>query len=300
VVESKLVLVGESSYGGSGSKTSITKTSMGKSSMANSSKAKTGMGYSCSIADMGNSGGNSVGSITNMLNRLGNTDSFIGNSVDWSVDRCDDSLGRVGLVSSMVDMRGLYNLLDGVDLVGSGNWDGTWDGNVIRSSDMLVDSDDTLNRGWDMDRDINIVLLYIDLRDDVGSLRSDPGVSPDRGEYLCLDNSVSRSKTSRDRCWRDGSIRCWWSRDHWSGQSNSLNMVLGNTSSIRDSWLSNVLNTTNRVSMTTDNRLDSSLDNLMSNNSILNTALNLGGSSSIGLVGYSNNSGSRDHWGSSY
>merc|ERR1712123_367707 len=147
---------------------------------------------------------------------------------------------------------------------------------------MLVDSDDTLNRGWDMDRDINIVLLYIDLRDDVGSLRSDPGVSPDRGEYLCLDNSVSRSKTSRDRCWRDGSIRCWWSGDHWSGQSNSLNMVLGNTSSIRDSWLSNVLNTTNRVSMTTDNRLDSSLDNLMSNNSILNTALNLGGSSNIG------------------
>merc|ERR1719483_726235 len=261
-MESKLVLVGESSYGGSGSKTSITKTSMGKSSMANASKAKTGMGYSCSIADMGNSGGNSVGSITNMLNRLGNTDSFTGNSVDWSVDR--------------------------------------WDDNVIRSSDMLVDSDDTLNRGWDMDRDINIVLLYIDLRDDVGSLRSDPGVSPDRGEYLCLDNSVSRSKTSRDRCWRDGSIRCWWSGDHWSGQSNSLNMVLGNTSSIRDSWLSNVLNTTNRVSMTTDNRLDSSLDNLMSNNSILKTALNLGGSSNIGLVGYSNNSGSRDHWGSSY
>merc|ERR1719483_1689556 len=69
-------------------------------------------------------------------------------------------------------------------------------------------------KAGDMDRDINIVLLYIDLRDDVGSLRSDPGVSPDRGEYLCLDNSVSRSKTSRDRCWRDGSIRCWWSGDH--------------------------------------------------------------------------------------
>jgi len=212
----------------------------------------------------------------------------------------DDSLSGVGLVCSVVDMGGLNDLLDGVDLVGSSNWDGTWDSNVIRSSNMLVDSDDTFNWGWDMDRDINIVLLYVDLRDDVGGLGSDPGVSPDRGEDLLLDNGVSRGNTSWNRCWGDGSIRCWGSWDHWGGQSNSLNKVLGSTSSIRDSWLGNVLNTADSVSMTTDNRLDSSLDDLVSNNSVLNTALNLGGSSSIGGVGLSNNGWGRDHRGTGY
>merc|ERR1711892_793654 len=154
---------------------------------------------------------------------------------------------------------------------------------------MLVDSDDTLNRSWDMDGHINIVLLYIDLRDDVSSLGSDPGVSSHWGKNSLLGDSVSRSITSRE-----------WSRNHWSRQSNGINKVLGNTSSIRDSGLSNMLNTTNTVSMTSNNRLDSSLDHLMSNNTIFNTALNLSGSSGIGLVGPSNNCWGRDHWGTSY
>jgi len=304
MVDGKLVMVGntgKTDSGDTGGKTSNTGNSRGtgKTSIASNTGITSNTNSTNSRGNSSNRGGNMVSSITDLLNRLGNTDGYILNSVDWGVDRLDDSLSRVGLICSMVDMGSLNDLLDGVDLVRSSNWDGTWDSNIIRSSDMLVDCDDTLNRGWDMDRDINIVLLYVDLRDDVGGLRSDPCVSPDRGENLFLGDSVSRSKSSWDRCWRDGSIRCWWSWDHWGGQSNSLNKVLGNTRGERGSWLRNVLNITNSVSMTTNNRLYSSLDNLVSNNSILNTALNLSRSSSIGLVGLSNNSWGRDHWGSS-
>jgi len=319
MVDGKLVMVGntgKTDSGDTGGKTSITSNSRGtgKTSITSntgnsrgtsktsitSNTGKTGITSNTnSRGNSSNRGGNMVGSITDMFNRLGNTDGYILNSVDWGVDRLDDSLSRVGLICSMVDMGSLNDLLDGVDLVRRSNWDGTWDSNIIRSSDMLVDCNDTLNRGWDMDRDINIVFLYVDLRDDVGGLRSDPCVSPDRGENLLLGNGVSRSISSWDRCWRDGSIRCWWSWDHWGRQSHSLNKVLGNTRGERYSRLSNVLNTTNSISMTSNNRLYSSLDNLVSNNSILNTALNLSRSSSIGLVGLSNNSWGRDHWGSS-
>merc|ERR1712106_1034718 len=280
--------------GSSSSSMSIT-TNKGSSSSSITSSSNSNS-RSSSITNSGYRGSNNMGRVANMLNRLVYTNSNILNSMDWGVDRGDHLLGRVGLNGSMVDMRGLNNLLNRVDLVGSSNRDS----NIIRSSNMLVDSDDTLNRSWDMDGHINIVLLYIDLRDDVSSLGSDPGVSSHWGKNSLLSDSVSRSITCRDWCRGDGSIRCRWSRDHWSRQSNGINKVLGNTSSIRDSGLSNMLNTTNTVSMTSNNRLDSSLDHLMSNNTIFNTALNLSRSSDIGLVGPSNNCWGRDHWGTSY
>merc|ERR1712098_476697 len=87
----------------------------------------------------GNSGnvsnsGNDVG----LLSVHGNMDGL----VDGSGVRGDHSLGRVDVVGGVVDMGGLNNLLDGVDLVGGGN--------------------------GDMDGDVNVVVLYIELGDDVG------------------------------------------------------------------------------------------------------------------------------------
>merc|ERR1719186_2573007 len=74
------------------------------------------------------------------------------NSVDWGGMSSYDSLGGVGLVCGVVDVRGLNDLLDGVNLVGSWDWDGTGNGN--------------LDGNWD----INVVFLDIDLWDDVGDL----------------------------------------------------------------------------------------------------------------------------------
>merc|ERR1711892_1075173 len=159
------------------------------------------------------------------------------NSVDWGGVSSYDSLGGVGLVCGVVDMGGLNDLLDGVNLVGSWDWDGTGNGDLIRLGDMLVDNDLTGNGTWDGNWDINVVFLDIDLWDNVGELGSDSGVSSDWSKDSLLDNSVSRGRSSRNRCRWDGSIRCWSNGDSWRGKGNSLNKVLGSTSSIGYSGL---------------------------------------------------------------
>merc|ERR1719431_2575825 len=116
-----------------------------------------------------------------------------------------DSLAGVSVICSVVNVGSLNDFLDGADLVGSWDVDGTWDGN----------------------RDIDVVFLDIDLWDNVGDLRGDSGVGSDGSSDLGLDNSVSRSWASWDRGRWDGSIGCWGSRDGWRGKSNSLNEVLG-------------------------------------------------------------------------
>merc|ERR1719430_960 len=52
------------------------------------------------------------------------------------------------------------------------------------------------------------------------------------------------------------------------------------------------------ISMSSNNLLDSSLDSPLSNNSVLNTVLNYWGSSSIAVVGLSNNSWGAGNWSS--
>merc|ERR1719209_2021492 len=62
-----------------------------------------------------------------------------------------------------------------------------------------------LNRDGDMDGHVNVVVLDLNLGDDVGLLRGDPGVGPHGSKDLLLDNSVSGGRASRDRCRGDGS-----------------------------------------------------------------------------------------------
>merc|ERR1712123_301944 len=220
------------------------------------------------------------------------------NSVDWGGMSSYDSLGGVGLVCGVVDVRGLNDLLDGVNLVGSWDWDGTGNGNIIRLGDMLVDNDLTGNGTWDSNRDINVVFLDIDLWNDVGDLGSDSGVSSDWSSNSGLDNSVSRGRSSGNGSRWDGSIRCWCNGDGWRGKGNSVNKVLGSTSDIRSGRLRDGGLSSNSISVSSNNLLDSSLDGSLSNDSVFNTVLNYWGSSSIRGVSLSNNSWSTCNWGS--
>merc|ERR1739838_1081562 len=181
-------------------------------------------------------------------------------------------------------MGGLNNLLDGVNLVGSWDWD------------FLVDNDLTGNGTWDGNGDINIVFLDISLWDNVGDAGSYSGVGSDWSKDSLLDNSVSRGRSIRNGSWGDGSIRCWGNGDGWRGKGNSVNKVLGSTSDIRSGRLGDSRLSSNGVSVSSNNTLDTSLDGSLSNNSVFNTVLNYWGSSSIRGVSLSNNSWSTCNW----
>merc|ERR1711892_661331 len=242
----------------------------------------------------GSNSGSSSG-ITDMLNRPLDTDSLVGDSVDWS----DDLLCRVRGVGGVVDVGSLDNLLDRVDLVGSSHRDGTGDSNIVGSSDVLVHNDLTGNRGWHMDRDINVVFLHIDLGNDVGGLGGDSDMRPHRGEDPLLGDSVSRGRSKVPRCRGDGSKRCWGNREHWGSNGHGDSRVLDDSSNIGGSGLGNVLDSSNSELVSGNNTLDSSLDNLMTNNSVLSVLLDCGGSCSVGLVGLSYHSRGRHHRGTS-
>merc|ERR1719348_1444579 len=178
-----------------------------------------------------------------MLNSPLDTNSLVGNSVDRGVDGGHDLLGRVGGVGGVVDVGGLHDLLDRVDLVGSSHGDSTGNSNLIGGSNMLVDNNLTGNRGGHMDRDINIVLLHIELRDDVGGLGGNSDMRPHRGKDLLLGDSVSRGRSKVPGSRGDGSQGCWGSRDGWGSNGDSDLGVLGRASNIGGSGLGDMLNT---------------------------------------------------------
>ena len=264
-----------------------------------SSKGSSGISSSNSVSSESVSS-NSMSSIANSSNwgSMSNTNWDMRNSVDRGSMSGHDSLGGVGLVSGVVDMGSLNNFLDGVNLVGSWDWDSTGNSDLIRLGDMGDLDDLTGNGTWDGNWDINVVFLDIDLRDDVGDLGSDSGVGSDWGKDSLLDNGVSGSRSSWDRCRGDGSIRCWGSWDGWRGKSNGMDKVLGSSGHIRRSGLGDSLLPSNAISVSSNNLLDSSLDGPLSNNSVFNTVLNYWGSSSVRSMGLSNNSWGRCNWSS--
>jgi len=297
------LVVSNGTEGGSG-KSSVGKSRGGGVSSSSNSGGSgitdgTNSGDSRGGRDMGGGNSGSSSSISNMLNRPLDTDGLVGDSVDWGVDGGDNLLGRVGGVCSVVDVRGLDDLLDGVNLVGSGDGDSPGDSDLIRSRDVLVDNDLTGNRGWHMDGDINVVLLHIQLGNNVGGLGGDSDMGPHGGEDLLLGDSVSRGRSKVPGCRGDGSQRCWGGRDGWGSNGHGDLGVLGRSSHVGRSGLGNVLNSSNSVLVSGNNTLGSSLDNLVSDNSILGVLLDGGSSSSVGLVGLSYNSRGGDHGGAS-
>merc|ERR550519_2347547 len=250
-------------------------------------------------------GGNSMASITDSSrgsvdssNRGGSSNWDMRDSMDRGSVSSRDSLAGVSLICSVVDVGSLNDFLDGVNLVRSWDMDGTWDGNLIRLGNVGDLDNLTGNGTWDSNGDIDIVVLDVDFWDNVGDLRGDSGVGSDGSSDLGLDNGVRRSWASWDRCRGDGSIRCWGSRDGWRGKSNSLDKVLGCSSNIGVGRLGDGLLSSNGISMSSNNLLDSGLDSPLSNNSVLNTVLNYWGSSSIAVVGLSNNSWGAGNWSS--
>jgi len=255
-----------------------------------------GNSVSSSGSNWGSSNTNSSrgSSITNSRGSSGNRD--MRDSVDWGGMSSHNSLGGVGLICGMVDMRGLNDLLDGVDLVGSWDRDSTGNGDLVWLGNM-VDLDNLTGNGtWDSNRDINVVLLYVQLWDNVGDLRSDPGVGSDGSSDLGLNNGVSGSRSSWDRGRRNGSIWCWGSRDDWGWESLGLNEVLGSSGNIRGSRLRDGLLSGNNVVVASNNLLDSGLNSPVSNNSIFNMVLNYWGSSSIRVMSLSNNCWGVGNW----
>jgi len=100
----------------------------GISSTKRSSMSKSrGSNSMTSIANSSNRGGSNSGNWSSMSN----TNWDMRNSVDWGSMGSHNSLARVSLDCGVVDVRGLNDFLDGVDLVGS------WARNKSRTGNPL-------------------------------------------------------------------------------------------------------------------------------------------------------------------
>merc|ERR1712186_49440 len=146
-------------------------------SIANSSNSRSSSNSMASIANGSNS---RSGSNSGNWSSMSNTKWDMRNSVGWGSMGSYNSLARVSLICGVVDVRSLNDFLDGVDLVGSWDMDGTGNRNFIRLSNMGDLNDLTGNSTWDSNRDINVVVLDIDFWNNVGDLRGDSGMSSDR------------------------------------------------------------------------------------------------------------------------
>jgi len=267
---------------------------LGSSHVADEASGGVGRG-----GNVSNSGGGHVGdgrglSVGNsgddvgLLSVHGNVDGL----VDWGGVGGDDGLLVVGGVGGVVHMGGLDDLLDGVHLVRGRHGHGTGDGDLVRGRNMLVHNHGALNGDGHMDGHVNVVVLDLNLGDDVGLLRGDPGVGPHGSEDLLLDNSVSRGRASRDRCRGDGSHVGGSVRDDRGRQRAGLGQGLGSSSDVAGGRLGNNLLASRDVGVASDHAGGSGLHNLAADNSVLGVLLNHWGASGVGLVGLTS-----DDWG---
>ena len=129
----------------------------------------------------------------------------LGHSVDWGGVSGDHGLGGVGLHSGVVDVRGLHDLLHGVDLVRGGDGDGPGHGDLVRLGHVGVGDDLTGHSAGHSHGHVNVVLVDLHLGHDVGHLGGDPHVAPHGGGDLLDGDGVSGSEAGRDWCGGDGS-----------------------------------------------------------------------------------------------
>jgi len=251
-----------------------------------------GVGSDSGSSDVSNGGGGHVGDGGSLgVGNSGNDVGLLGvhRHVDGLVDGGgvggDDGLLVVGGVGGVVHVGSLDDLLDGVDLVRGSNRDGPGDRDLIGLGNVLVHNDGALNGDGDMDGHVNVVVLDLNLGDDVGLLRGDPGVGPHRGEDLLLDNGVSRGRASGNRCRGDGSHVGGSMRDDWGRQRAGLSQGLGSSSDVAGGRLGNNLLASRDVGVASDHAGMSGLHNLAADNSVLGVLLNHWGASGVGLVG---------------
>merc|ERR1740123_2507823 len=115
-----------------------------------------------------------------------------------------------------------------------------------------------------MDGHVNVVVLDLNLGDDVGLLRGDPGVGPHRGEGSHVGGSVG---------------------DDWGSQRAGLSQGLGSSSKVAGGRLGDDLLAGRDVGVGSDHAGVSGLHNLAADNSVLGVLLNHWGASGVGLVG---------------
>ena len=258
------------------------------------------MSGSVAVGDVGNGRGGHVGdswglSVGNTVDNVGllSVHGNVDGLVDWGGVRGDNWLLVVGGVGGVVHMGGLHDLLDGVHLVRGRHGNGTGHRDLVRLRDVLVNNHSALNRDGDMDGNVNVVVLDLNLGDDVGLLRSDPGVGPHGSKDLLLDNGVSGGGTSGNRRGRDGSHIGSSLGDDGRRQRAGLSQGLGGSSHVAGGGLGDDLLAGWDMGVASDHAGVSGLDNLASDDSILGVLLNNGGTSSVGLVGLSGDNGGR-------
>merc|ERR1711962_968505 len=238
---------------------------------------------------VGDGGGRGVGNSGNDVGLLG-VHGHVDGLVDGGGVGGDDGLLVVGGVGGVVHVGSLDDLLDGVDLVRGSNRDGPGDRDLIGLGNMLVHNDGALNGDGDMDGHVNVVVLDLNLGDDVGLLRGDPGVGPHGSKDLLLDNGVSGGGNRRGR---DGSHVGSSLGDDGRRQRAGLSQGLGGSSHVAGGRLGDDLLAGWDMGVASDHAGVSGLDNLASDDSILGVLLNNGGTSSVGLVGLSGDNGGR-------
>ena len=258
------------------------------------------MSGSVAVGDVGNGRGGHVGdswglSVGNTVDNVGllSVHGNVDGLVDWGGVRGDNWLLVVGGVGGVVHMGGLHDLLDGVHLVRGRHGNGTGHRDLVRLRDVLVNNHSALNRDGDMDGNVNVVVLDLNLGDDVGLLRGDPGVGPHGSKDLLLDNGVSGGGTSGNRRGRDGSHIGSSLGDDGRRQRAGLSQGLGGSSHVAGGGLGDDLLAGWDMGVASDHAGVSGLDNLASDDSILGVLLNNGGTSGVGLVGLSGDNGGR-------
>ena len=258
------------------------------------------VGSDSGSSDVSNGGGGHVGDGGSLgVGNSGNDVGLLGvhRHVDGLVDGGGvgghDGLLVVGGVGGVVHVGSLNDLLDGVDLVRGSNRDGPGDRDLIGLGNMLVHNDGALNGDGDMDGHVNVVVLDLNLGDDVGLLRGDPGVGPHGSKDLLLDNGVSGGGTSGNRRGRDGSHIGSSLGDDGRRQRAGLSQGLGGSSHVAGGGLGDDLLAGWDMGVASDHAGVSGLDNLASDDSILGVLLNNGGTSGVGLVGLSGDNGGR-------
>ena len=258
------------------------------------------VGSDSGSSDVSNGGGGHVGDGGSLgVGNSGNDVGLLGvhRHVDGLVDGGGvgghDGLLVVGGVGGVVHVGSLNDLLDGVDLVRGSNRDGPGDRDLIGLGNVLVHNDGALNGDGDMDGHVNVVVLDLNLGDDVGLLRGDPGVGPHGSKDLLLDNGVSGGGTSGNRRGRDGSHIGSSLGDDGRRQRAGLSQGLGGSSHVAGGGLGDDLLAGWDMGVASDHAGVSGLDNLASDDSILGVLLNNGGTSSVGLVGLSGDNGGR-------
>ena len=265
-----------------------------------SDEAGVSVGSDSGSSDVSNGGGGHVGDGGSLgVGNSGNDVGLLGvhRHVDGLVDGGGvgghDGLLVVGGVGGVVHVGSLDDLLDGVDLVRGSNRDGPGDRDLIGLGNVLVHNDGALNGDGDMDGHVNVVVLDLNLGDDVGLLRGDPGVGPHGSKDLLLDNGVSGGGTSGNRRGRDGSHIGSSLGDDGRRQRAGLSQGLGGSSHVAGGGLGDDLLAGWDMGVASDHAGVSGLDNLASDDSILGVLLNNGGTSGVGLVGLSGDNGGR-------